>query len=341
MCDIYVKDFNENKLNFSDPENVEIKINNTDTSQFLRSGVGYDEFTTRPVATNGMNFKQENDFAYVIMNEMDCVGVFPKSDGKGYQVLVKLTSDDTVNNPTVEEQQNIDFFENSRKAVAAYMSKNIDLIPSQFEFVPEDKMINFVNTLFDHPPKKDENGEKIPKKDANGKIMKNKNQNIIYERDPTKPLMAFISIRCRTGKAAPFNSRFYGPGDKQVDATKYQKVPGRIQPTIRVNFVFYGKAVTFNIEVEEANYIPRAQGGAVGRRRLPPNTAPIEDDIPDPTAQSESDPALDTNPPDETYNPEDEPETEYVEVKTKGGKVIRMPKDVYEKKKEAQRKRGS
>lgn len=338
MCDIHVKDFQKTKLNFSEPEDVEIKINKNETSSFLRSGVGYGDFTTRPVPPDGRRYKGDNDYAYVILNEMDCLGVYPiVSNGvtKGYQVLVALTSKETVKTPTTEEQQNINFFKGAPEAVADFMANNRESLPDQFQYTPADKMITFVRSLAEHPPKKDENGNKL---------YLNKGKKI-YDRDDEKPLMAFIPLRHKAGKAAAYNTRFYGPGDKMVDPTKYEKVGGRIQATLRLNYAYFDKRVTLNIEVDEANYIPRVGGAAPARRRLPANTAPVENDIPDNSEPSASDPALDVNPPDETYNPEsdgDEPEPDYVEVKTKGGKVVRMPKEEYEKRKAAQqRKRGA
>lgn len=284
-----------------------IQISNFDAEQLSfsdelddkRSGIGYGDLPPLTQREGGKRLL-DTDYLEVMTDWMDCYGVFPtfnlRKDGaryvktdeiNGYQVIIPLTSQETVQSPTDEEQTNINFFESFQNKVVEYMNENKDNLPQAYKYIPDDKMNQLVSPLLVQ--------SKTETTNEKGKKVK--------LPDPTKPLHLYLPLQYYSKNDKIF-TKFFGPGDREVDPLKYQKVRGQIQMVIRCESIYFGNKTSIKLRLVEANYKPTPMGGT--RRRLGANTTPLDQDIPDPQPVA---PQKELNP-KSTYNPEGSPEGE-------------------------------
>lgn len=300
--EINIKDFNENELTFTLPEEVR-----GTKSSFTRSAVGYGDYTPPLHPDEGRNYLLDEQYLYFITGWMDCIGVYPTYEQgeartpeniTGYQVIVPLTTKETVKNPTDSEQANIDFFQTLPDKLAEFMNDNKELVPDSYQDVPDNKMRSRINNIVSR--KKVTKVVKVKAK-GSGKVAE-RTQKV---EDPETALTLFLPLQyIRSTKK--FRTHIYGPGNREVEPLKYHKKPGKIQMVIQMQHIHYGKNASFKMRLMEANYKPSKF--APQRRRLAANDAPAESDIPDvesaPQDESQGEPKdLDV---DDTYDPNQE-----------------------------------
>ena len=264
---ISINDFDANELVFSDE--VDDK----------KMGIGYGDLPPLTQREDGKRLLQ-TDYLEVTTGWIDCYGLFPtyklnkqgnryvKTDEiNGYQVICPLTSQETVHNPTEEEQTTINFFESFENKLFEYICENKENLPKNYMYLPDDEIKSILYPMVTRSKKEVETTDK-----KSGKTIK------IKVPDPDKPLHLYLPVQYYQKNDKIFTN-FRGPGDRLVDAKKYQKVRGQIEMNIRFEYVYFSDKISIKMRLVEANYRP--QTPTTFKRRLGPNTAPIEEDIPD------------------------------------------------------------
>jgi len=290
-----------------------VDITNADTSNlkfsvpqdvdgYTRSGVGYGDH--EPVLTRDDGKRLlDDDYLYFTTPQMHCYGVFPtyeyqkprtEDNINGYQVIVPLTSDETVEKPTKQEKQILDFFSGLKQQLCDFMIEHQDDLPEHYQAVSADKMGMMVNSIVSRPKKKDDEEGGVASKNA-----KNKKR----EEDQSKPQTLYLPLIFYKHNAK-FGTNVHGPGDRSVDPLKYHKVPGKIEMVIRVRYVNYGKKATFNMQLYECNYIPEQR--VPRRRMLGGNDAPADADIEPPTQVPRPKPQAKNLKAKDNYNPDED-----------------------------------
>lgn len=300
----HVQDFDASKLIVGEPEENE--------QGKFKSALGYEGELDDPQCTpKSGKWKNDDEYVHIDLPPMFCFGVSksytpnkPRTAEfhSGYQVCVQMTSPDTVNDMTKEEQATSDFNDGLCEAVANYMIENKSELPVMFQHMPDQAIRKMVRPLFNHPNKKPDEDAPPP---AKGK------KRPPPEVDTSKPKRAYLPL-IFWKKSGSFSTRIFGPGDKKVDPLKYEGVYGMIEPSIRLNWAFYGdKAVSLNVEMTEANFVPTKRKEPT--RRLGSNDAPEEADIDEDEfarrAPRGDAPAKNLSPPT-TYNPEEDGEVQ-------------------------------
>lgn len=211
---------------------------------------------------------------------------------EGIQICYLLTSMETIENPTKDEQYAIDTLQSIWQLIVDRMKEFCTDEDIVLPGVTESAYFNAeakkdptvaVKPPFSHPMKKE--------KGKNGK------EKLV--EDTTKPKRSYIKLETfDKGRKMKCNTLVHGPGDVTLNPLKYLDRRGRIVPVIRWGGVYYGghgkrswgASPTFRLS--ECNYIPQKRGGPP-RRMLATNNAPrelLEDNetnFPSPTGDSE------------------------------------------------------
>ena len=194
---------------------------------------------------------------------------------EGLQICYLLTSMNTIENPTEEEQYAIDTLQAIWHLTVERMKEfcnDEDIVlpgvteSAYFNAKAKDDFTIAVKPPFSHPFRKE--------KGKNGK-----DKSI---EDTTKPKRTYIKLETfDKGRSMKCNTLVHGPGDVTLNPLKYLDTRGDIIPVIRWNGAYYGAhgkrswGASLTLRLSECNYIPRKRGGPP-RRMLETNTAPIE-----------------------------------------------------------------
>lgn len=184
---------------------------------------------------------------------------------QGYQVVWDITSQETINNPTDEEQQALDYWDNLRKKTAEYGVEHLsefDDDDGTFATIAANNPVNIVKEITPHPRMDDPaDKSKGPKK----KKIENKEK-------PRRITGKLLENR----KKGTFITKLYGPGDVEVDPREYLGKPLEIEPIFKVDNVYVGqKKLSVQIKLWEANITPLQSSSRP--RLIRKNEAPVED----------------------------------------------------------------
>ena len=249
----------------------------------------------------------------------------------GLQICYPITSSDTMDDPTKEEQYCKEIFDALFDVTWEKLEEECDSsIEEDDRRVPEVTYSSYVSSSvggkirktraikppYNYPMKKD---DKNPKK----KIP-----------DTSKYQRSYIKLLTQgQGRDMKCNTPVYGPGDKKVSAFKFLETRGKSTPVLKWEGVYWGAhgnspyGTSIRLRVSEMNYVPQ-QKGANNRRMLGPNTAPEEEDDSDDeyqqNKQTGSNTSLLSNDSDEEFpNPEGDEE---VDILSKGKNPEPEPK---------------
>jgi hypothetical protein len=197
----------------------------------------------------------------------------------GYQFTYMLTSQETINEPTKDEQYAIDIFEFIgelmwEKLCEEYEKDDESVIP------PSSK-----NCYLGATAKKGHTNKSYAVKpifEYPNKPIDEKSKNKKREKDTTQPMRIYMKLNCfGKGKDLKCFTKIYGPGNKLVSPARYNKTPCTVHPVIQLKKVFWGShgknthGVSLNMHVSEMNIVPLSREG---QRFLAPNSAPEEED---------------------------------------------------------------
>lgn len=292
----HVKNFDKSQLIIGDPEE-------NDFEKF-KCAFGYEGEVDSPqcVPKDG-KWKKDDEYVHIQLPPMFCFGVSksytigkPQTDEffDGYQICVQMTSRETVDAPTEDEQATNAFNEGMQEAVKDWLIQHKEDLPDLLKSQSDDKLRSMVTTPFQYQKKKVDKNAPVPPK---GKKKPNR------EFDTTKPKRAFLPL-IYTKKFDKINTVFFGPGDVKVDPLKYLGKYGTIEPVVRLSWLFFGdKTISVKMHITEANFTPLKRQEDF-QRRLGPNTAAKEDDIDDEDDDFPRDNAQKKDlQPSTTYNP--------------------------------------
>lgn len=198
----------------------------------------------------------------------------------GYQFTYPLTTQETVNSPTKEEQYLIDVFDYLSGLMWEKLCEEVEK-DDESHIPPVSKNCYLgatakkgginksyaIKPIYEYPNKQDD-----------GKQSANKKR----EKDTTQPLRIYMKLNCfGSGNNLKCFTKIYGPGNKMVSPAKYHKVQCTIHPVLQLKKIFWGShgknthGVSLNMHVSEMNIVPLSREG---QRFLAPNSAPEEED---------------------------------------------------------------
>lgn len=194
---------------------------------------------------------------------------------EGLQICYLLTSMETIENPTKDEQYAMDtlkaLWQLTVKRIGEFVEDEDIELPGVTESAyhaskAKDDPSVVVKPCFDYPMKKVE-----------GKKGKEK-----LEPDTSKPQRSYLKLETfGKGRKMKCNSLVYGPGDKAISPLRFLDRRGRVKPVIHWSGVYYGAhgkrswGASVTLRVSEMNFVPQKRGGPP-RRMLAKNTAPAE-----------------------------------------------------------------
>lgn len=260
MSAISVKEFDPSRLHFSDPKVVE-----GETGSFVKCDVKYSYgdgtlgnlfvilptnfcFGVSPIYAYGKERKQEN------------------ITGK-YQVAYSVTSQETKDEPTDDEQAIFKLNESFKAKLKEYVIANASELGTGFEEVIDNEQLlsRKVKDLIKPATMQDP------------KYPKNKLKRIV---DPSKTWKWYIKLWQSQKNGGRMLTTMYGPGDKQTNPLKFLDVWGDITPVVLISWVYFDgdKGASAQCLLSEANFVPK---GSSHKRFLGVNDAPVveEDNV--------------------------------------------------------------
>jgi len=205
---------------------------------------------------------------FMIGNPQWCFGVNQVLDQKtgevdGFQVCYNCTSKDTVQDPTREEKCLMDNFTTIRNSLVEFLSdeKNLEDVPASAKIFLE-RGESGIKPIFSYKSMPDPSNpkKKIPDTSAAPRI---------YAKLQKR--------KDKDTKQISITSRFFGPGNKQVNPVIYSElspnaskdkdgnpraVSGTITPVFKIESVYYGAhssnpyGASLQVRISEANYSP-------------------------------------------------------------------------------------
>lgn len=271
---IPMKKFDKSKLTILDAKIKKSKKGNETCESLFAYDIG--------------NGKKANDI-YIQLPKRETFGVFPTypyglekqfqtaDTINGYQVTYPLTSQETMNNPTDEEEYVKDLldclFDMAWDKLEEECDKDERMIPDATYgsyLGSKDKKGNVtksysIKPLYEYPNKPIEKGEGKKKR----------------EKDFSKPQRAYLKLNTfGEGKNLKCFTKIYGPGNKIIHPLKYSSVRTDMEIVIQLNKVYWGghgkgsHGGSVNIRIFEMNVVPVGQES---HRFLAPNSAPEDE----------------------------------------------------------------
>jgi hypothetical protein len=254
----------------SDFDHSRVVIEDADTYEF---SVGDTKIRTTTSAGFYLDDDGEKCILYIAPPTQHCFGVsytYPigtkkeeqtPENAKGLQVMYQLTSLQTVENPTEEENAYIETLKSLHNTAVEKGREEAELeeprIPqvSVNSFVAAEKKKNWNNAVklpFDYPKIK---GTKTV--------------------DPTKPLRQYLKLVTKgNGSDMTISTKCFGPGDKRTSPLRYIDTRGYIQPCIIWEGIYWGahgtspQGASLRFKVVEFNFTPSSGGSSVPSQRL-------------------------------------------------------------------------
>ena len=265
-----VNQANANNIEVSEPEEIVTK----DGTKFMRSNILYRNDRGIP---SDMYFAGPRQFSFGISPEYP-FGL-PKYEQtedkiKSFKICYNICDIRNVSNPSKEEQYMEEIFTGIHQKVveAAHQDKTLGKIgPAQAIVIRSAKQNN------------EPHGGVKPILTSGTTISPhNPNQRI---PDPSKPKRIYVKLLSskRPGEDITIHTKFYGPGDKNVDPEKYINVQGYLEPVFHLQSVYWGAhgstpfGASIQIKLSEANFTPMSRNGPP-KRMLNANTSMVEED---------------------------------------------------------------
>ena len=197
-----------------------------------------------------------------------------ESNAKGVQICYSLTSMQTIDSPTEEEQAFKDLIDGLYECAIEHAkeeaSRKPPLIPpvskAAIKAIDDDDYTKAVKPPYSRP--KDQNTGK-PRSDR-----------------PYQIYVKLVTQGGKDGKPLRVLTPFYGPKDKKQNPLKYLNVPCMITPLFRFDGIYWGQhgndspyGASLRFILVSANVVPVSASSALpSMRMLPKNTAVVEDD---------------------------------------------------------------
>jgi len=279
--------FDKSKLTLATPKTTKSKVgNSTCNSQYF-----YEDDDGEKISNIYIEFPSKKLFGisptypYGLDVKKQC-----PEEINGFQISYPLTSLETIESPTEEEQYIIDIFdaayELAWEMLVEECEKDKPAVPSiaynSFQGARDRKgnynKVKAIKPIYEHPNKPIEKGQ---------------DEHHPREKDYTKPKRVYIKLNTfGKGFDGPNKLKCFtkisGPGNKPVIVSRFGGISNyeaklcETHPVIQLSRVFWGAHGTspcggsVNIRVSEMNITPVSKEG--GNRFLAPNTAPEEDE---------------------------------------------------------------
>lgn len=196
---------------------------------------------------------------------------FDKVDG--LQICYPITSMDTIDDPSSDEQYCMDVLDGLWNAAVEALKRELEreeeLIPpptmsAGITAEKKKKWDYAIKPIYSHPTPEGNDGKR--------------------HEDRTKPQRTYIKLLTRgKGRDLKALTPFYGPGDRKMSAMKFIDKRGFITPVIKWDGIFWGAhgsssyGGSVRLRVAEANFTPQEEG-MTSRRFLGANTdTPVEE----------------------------------------------------------------
>lgn len=284
--------FSRAKLLLGTPEIVAIKDESGKDSKtsYYKCSVGY------------LNSKKERTDLILEAPKTFCFGVAeeyafgkPKTpeNFKGYQTCYYFSDPDKKDGGMSADQRVFNkTLDELTQALSDHLQENAELLPDAMaDLATSGKFVHSV--------------AKYPKKEET--ITKN-GRNYTKKVDDTSKPLRFYARLLFNKKTEKFATKFYGPGDVEMDPRQFIDVRGMIEPALKVEYVYIGaSSATYQIKLWECNYTPSE---STSRKRLiSRNTSqPVaEEDDDDVVPSNESDPNKALESDDDDIKIDDEP----------------------------------
>lgn len=264
-----VNQANVDNIEVSDPEEIVTK----DGTKFMRSSILYRNDRGDPC---DMYFAGGKQFSFGISPEYP-FGL-PKHEQteekiKSFKICYNICDIRNVSNPSKEEQYMEEIFQGIHRKVveAAHQDKTLKKIGAAQAIVIRAA----------HQSGESHGGVKPILTSGTTISPHNPNQRI---PDPNKPKRIYAKLLSskRQGEDIMIHTKFYGPGDKNVDPKTYINVQGYLEPVFQLQSVYWGAhgstpfGASIQIKLSEANFTPMSRNGPP-KRMLNANTATVEE----------------------------------------------------------------
>jgi hypothetical protein len=299
------------------------------TNAFTKKG------TTTPIkwTTSKVHYKGQNGeklpifFQFVKQKSWGLNGCWPinleedqqtSENMEGFQTCYNLTSLETVNNPTKDEQSvkmiHDKAWELTVAAMKRFCNEEIQVV-EKGETITKNKLEGPAYSAYWSAERK-KNMKLAVKPTYDFANSEDKTTKVKF-LDKSKPLRSYIKLSTKgKGDKMVCNTKIYGPGDKLVSPMKYMTskghfVQGEIEPVVQWDSVFwgshgtekpYGGSVKFIIS--EMNFTPQNDSTISRRRMLSPNKASAETEDTDGNGSDDDDNTSFTHPMGNTKNVE-------------------------------------
>jgi len=265
-----VNQANVKNIEVSDPEEIITK----DGTKFMRSSITYKNDRGDPC---DMYFAGPKQFSFGISPEYP-FGL-PKHEQteakiKSFKICYNICDMRNVPHPSKEEQYMEEIFngihrkvveaahqETTLKKIGAAQAIVIRAAKQNNEFHGGVKpVLSLGTTMSPHNP-----NQRIP--------------------DPSKPKRIYAKLLSskRPHEDIIIHTKFYGPGDKNVNPKKFINVQGYLEPVFNLQSVYWGAhgstpyGASIQIKLSEANFTPMSRNGPP-KRMLSANTSVVEED---------------------------------------------------------------
>ena len=278
-CFVPVGEFDINRLIIESPVRNSFKRGNSEI-----------EWWTSPVYyTNGkgekcklmMEFPKQFTFGINSNYPMGCAEEDKTADKRnGLQICYPLTSLDTVNNPTDDEQYTIDTFDKLWNAVWKKMEEEAE---KDEPTIPDPSCNAYLGAQKRNKPeyaiKPIATFPRVPKTSPLA-------QNGKRPFDKTKPKRTYVKLMTKgSGTKLRCDTQIFGPGNK-LDKTglKFEDVKGYVHPVFYIQGIYWGShgqtsyGASLTIRVAQMNFEPKESAAPMVQLLPPNNAAPIDED---------------------------------------------------------------
>lgn len=265
-----VNQANVDNIEVGDPEEIVTK----DGTKFMRSSITYKNDRGDPC---DMYFAGPKQFSFGISPEYP-FGL-PKHEQtedkiKSFKICYNLCDIRNVSHPSKEEQYMEEIFNGIHKKVveAAHQESTLKKIGAAQAIVIRSAkqnnefhggvkpILSMGTTLSPHNP-----NQRVP--------------------DPSKPKRIYAKLLSskRPHEDIIIHTKFYGPGDKNIDPEKFINIQGYLEPVFNLQSIYWGAhgstpyGASIQVKLSEANFTPMSRNGPP-KRMLSANTSTPEED---------------------------------------------------------------